>query len=33
VTGVKVTADGPELEINGRDVPMTAVTEVQALDS
>src|SRR5579862_6579944 len=26
VTGVKVTSDGPQLEIDGRDVPMTAVT-------
>jgi len=30
VTGVKVTADGPQLEIDGRDVPLASVTEVQA---
>ena len=30
VTGIKVTADGPQLEIGGRDVPLSSVTEVQA---
>ncbi len=30
VTGVHVTADGPQLEIDGRDVPLASVTEVQA---
>ena len=30
VTGIHVTSDGPELEIDGRDVPLSAVTEVQA---
>ncbi len=30
VTGVHVTTDGPQLEIDGRDVPLASVTEVQA---
>jgi flagellar basal-body rod modification protein FlgD len=30
VTGIKVTSSGPQLEIDGRDVPMSSVTEVQA---
>jgi len=30
VTGVHITADGPQLEIDGRDVPLASVTEVQA---
>ena len=30
VTGIHVTADGPQLEIDGRDVPLSSVTEVQA---
>ena len=30
VTGVHVTADGPQLEIDGRDVPLASVMEVQA---
>jgi flagellar basal-body rod modification protein FlgD len=30
VTGVHVTSDGPQLEIDGRDVPLASVMEVQA---
>jgi len=30
VTGIHVTTDGPQLEIDGRDVPLASVTEVQA---
>ena len=30
VTGIKVTADGPQLEIDGRTIPLSSVTEVQA---
>jgi flagellar basal-body rod modification protein FlgD len=30
VTGIHVTADGPQLEIDGRDVPLSSVMEVQA---
>ena len=30
VTGVHITADGPQLQIDGRDVPLSSVTEVQA---
>ena len=30
VSGVKITADGPQLEIDGRDVPLASVMEVQA---
>jgi flagellar basal-body rod modification protein FlgD len=30
VTGIHVTSDGPQLEIDGRDVPLSSVTEVQA---
>ena len=30
VTGVHITADGPQLQIDGRDVPLASVTEVQA---
>ena len=30
VTGIKVTADGPQLEIDGRAIPLASVTEVQA---
>ncbi len=33
VTGVKVTSSGPQLEIDGSDIPMSAVTEVQAANS
>ena len=30
VTGIKITADGPQLQIDGRSVPLASVTEVQA---
>lgn len=30
VTGIHITADGPQLQIDGRSVPLSAVTEVQA---
>jgi len=30
VTGVHITADGPQLQIDGRDVPLASVTEVKA---
>src|SRR4051812_9796350 len=30
VTGIKITADGPLLQIGGRDVPLASVMEVQA---
>jgi flagellar basal-body rod modification protein FlgD len=30
VTGIHITADGPQLEIDGRDVPLASVMEVQA---
>jgi flagellar basal-body rod modification protein FlgD len=30
VTGIHVTSAGPQLEIDGRDVPLSSVTEVQA---
>jgi len=30
VTGIHVTSNGPQLEIDGRDVPLSSVTEVQA---
>ena len=30
VTGIHITADGPQLQIDGRDVPLASVTEVQA---
>ena len=30
VTGVHITSDGPQLEIDGRDVPLASVMEVQA---
>ncbi len=30
VTGIQITADGPQLMIDGRAVPLSAVTEVQA---
>jgi hypothetical protein len=30
VTGIHVTTDGPQLEIDGRDVPLASVMEVQA---
>lgn len=30
VTGIHVTADGPQLQIGGRDVPLSSVMEVQA---
>jgi hypothetical protein len=30
VTGIQITADGPQLMINGRAVPLSAVMEVQA---
>jgi flagellar basal-body rod modification protein FlgD len=32
VTGIHITADGPQLQIDGRSIPLTAVTEVQAPD-
>jgi flagellar basal-body rod modification protein FlgD len=30
VTGIHITADGPQLQIDGRDVPLASVMEVQA---
>ena len=30
VTGIKITVDGPQLQIDGRSVPLASVTEVQA---
>jgi flagellar basal-body rod modification protein FlgD len=30
VTGIHITADGPQLQIDGRDVPLSSVMEVQA---
>jgi flagellar basal-body rod modification protein FlgD len=30
VTGIHITADGPQLQIDGRSIPLSAVTEVQA---
>jgi flagellar basal-body rod modification protein FlgD len=30
VTGIKITADGPLLQVGGRDVPLASVMEVQA---
>jgi flagellar basal-body rod modification protein FlgD len=30
VTGIQVTTDGPQLQIDGRDVPLASVTEVAA---
>ena len=30
VTGIHITSDGPQLEIDGRDVPLASVMEVQA---
>jgi hypothetical protein len=30
VTGIQITADGPQLQIDGRSIPLSAVTEVQA---
>ena len=30
VTGIRITADGPQLQVDGRDVPLASVTEVQA---
>ena len=30
VTGIQITADGPQLQIDGRDVPLASVMEVQA---
>jgi hypothetical protein len=30
VTGIKITADGPLLQVDGRDIPLASVMEVQA---
>jgi flagellar basal-body rod modification protein FlgD len=30
VTGIRITADGPQLQVGGKDIPLTSITAVQA---